>query len=98
MIPMSAPTVPFRRAAELLRQASDPTRLAVLLLLARVGERNVSAMLAELGGASQPALSHHLAILRLGRLVEPRRRGRQNVYALTAAGRALAAAAGKVVA
>jgi DNA-binding transcriptional ArsR family regulator len=98
MIPMSAPTVPFRRAAELLRQASDPTRLAVLLLLAKVGERDVSAMLAELGVASQPALSHHLAILSRGRLVEPCRRGQHNVYALTDAGRALAAAAGRLVA
>jgi DNA-binding transcriptional ArsR family regulator len=97
MIPMTAPSAPFRRAAELIRQASDPTRLAVLLLLVG-GERNVSEMLIELATPSQPALSHHLAILRHGQLIEPCRRGHHNIYALTAAGRALAAVAGRLVA
>ena len=54
-------------------------------------ERNVSELCADLGTQSQPAVSHHLALLRHGRLIEPRRSGKHNFYALTEAGRELAA-------
>ena len=53
-------------------------------------ERNVSELCADLGTQSQPAVSHHLALLRHGRLIEPRRSGKHNFYALTDAGRELA--------
>jgi DNA-binding transcriptional ArsR family regulator len=75
----------------LLKQAADPTRLQVLLLLAEQ-ERNVSTLCADLGHQSQPAVSHHLALLRHGRLIEPRRQGKNNVYSLTEEGRKLAEA------
>jgi len=78
-----------RRVAELLKQVSDPTRLQVLLLLGEK-ERNVTELCADLGSQSQPAVSHHLALLRHGRLIEPRRSGKHNYYALTEAGRELA--------
>ena len=64
----------IRRVADLLKQVSDPTRLQVLMLL-NEKERNVSELCAELGMQSQPAVSHHLALLRHGRLIEPRRSG-----------------------
>jgi len=35
---------------------------------------------------SQPATSHHLALLRHGGIIAPRRQGKNNSYALTDAG------------
>ena len=86
----------IRRVAELLKQVSDPTRLQVLMLLSEK-ERNVSELCADLGTQSQPAVSHHLALLRHGRLIEPRRAGKHNFYALTDAGRELAHVVDSVV-
>lgn len=83
------PTSQIRQAADLLKQVSDPTRLQVLMLLTEK-ERNVSELCSDLGTQSQPAVSHHLALLRHGRLIEPRRSGKHNFYYLTDAGRELA--------
>lgn len=77
-----------QRAAVLLKQASDPTRLQVIQLLS-AGERHVGALCEELG-QSQPALSHHLALLRHGGLIVPRRQGKNNFYSLTETGEELA--------
>src|ERR671932_831032 len=85
----SRPSAEIRRVADLLKQVSDPTRLQVLMLLTEK-ERNVSELCADLGTQSQPAVSHHLALLRHGRLIEPRRSGKHNFYYLTEAGRELA--------
>jgi DNA-binding transcriptional ArsR family regulator len=90
------PTAEIRRVAELLKQVSDPTRLQVLMLLSEK-ERNVTELCADLGTQSQPAVSHHLALLRHGRLIEPRRSGKHNFYALTDAGRELAQVVNSVV-
>jgi DNA-binding transcriptional ArsR family regulator len=86
----------IRRVAELLKQVSDPTRLQVLMLLSEK-ERNVTELCGDLGTQSQPAVSHHLALLRHGRLIEPRRAGKHNFYALTDAGRQLATVVNSVV-
>src|SRR5918998_395755 len=86
--PAAAPPPPpgrppvVRRGAMRWKQAAAQTRLQVLLLLAEQ-ERNVSTLCADLGHQSQPAVSHHLALLRHGRLIEPRRQGKNNVYSLT---------------
>ena len=85
-----------RARAERLKQVSDPTRLRVLLALSE-SPRNVTQLRDELGGISQPALSHHLALLRHGRLIEPSRQGKTNVYDLTNAGRELAEVVGKLM-
>jgi DNA-binding transcriptional ArsR family regulator len=90
------PTAEIRRVAELLKQVSDPTRLQVLILL-NEKERNVTELCSDLGTQSQPAVSHHLALLRHGRLIEPRRSGKHNFYALTDAGRQLAHVVNSVV-
>ena len=90
------PLAEIRRVAELLKQVSDPTRLQVLMLLSEK-ERNVSELCTDLGTQSQPAVSHHLALLRHGRLIEPRRSGKHNFYALTDAGRELAQVVDSVV-
>ena len=86
----------IRRVADLLKQVSDPTRLQVLLLLGEK-ERNVTELCSDLGTQSQPAVSHHLALLRHGRLIEPRRSGKHNYYALTEAGRELAKVVDSIV-
>jgi DNA-binding transcriptional ArsR family regulator len=90
------PSAEIRRVADLLKQVSDPTRLQVLMLL-NEKERNVSELCADLGTQSQPAVSHHLALLRHGRLIEPRRSGKHNFYGLTDAGRELAKVVDAVV-
>lgn len=80
-----------RRAASLLKQVSDPTRLLVITWLADSGEMHVGALCDRLG-QSQPATSHHLALLRHGGLIAPRRVGKNNFYSLTERGEALAEA------
>ncbi len=94
--PTGRPAPEIRRVADLLKQVSDPTRLQVLMLL-NDKERNVSELCSDLGTQSQPAVSHHLALLRHGRLIEPRRSGKHNFYGLTDAGRELAQVVNTIV-
>ena len=77
-----------RRASILLKHVSDPTRLQVILILAD-GERHVGALCSQLS-QSQPAVSHHLALLRHGGIIAPRRQGKNNFYSLTDTGTDLA--------
>lgn len=77
-----------QRAAILLKQLSDPTRLQVVMMLAD-GEKHVGALCEDLG-LGQPAVSHHLALLRHGGLIAPRRRGKNSFYGLTETGEVLA--------
>jgi DNA-binding transcriptional ArsR family regulator len=74
----------FQQAANLLKQVSDPTRLQVITLLSE-HEHNVGGLCDKLN-ISQPALSHHLALLRHGGIVERRRLGQNNFYTLTGTG------------
>jgi len=57
---------------------SDPTRLAILAALAK-GTSNVSSLCKALK-KKQPATSHHLGLLRMGRLVNGKRQGKAVVY------------------
>ena len=77
-----------QEAAILLKYVSDPTRLQIFLMLAE-GERHVGAI-SEVVEQSQPAVSHHLALLRHGGIITPRRQGKNNFYALTELGERLA--------
>ena len=74
----------MQRAAILFKQVSDPTRLQVISLLSE-GERHVGGMCDQFN-MSQPAVSHHLALLRLGGIVDRRRQGKNNFYSLTDTG------------
>ena len=76
------------KASAIFRLAGDVTRLNLLLTLAE-GERGASD-LRELLSQSQPAIGHHMAMLRHGGLIRPRRHGRQNLYSLTDRGRSVA--------
>ena len=60
---------------------SDETRLRILLYLAREGELHVTALCKRLE-QSQPAVSHHLALLRNAEIIEPRRDGKHNFYSI----------------
>jgi DNA-binding transcriptional ArsR family regulator len=89
----------IREAAELIKQAADATRLAVLMILRdHPAGMSVNGMQKELGLASQPALSHHLNLVRTGRIVRFDRRGKESIYTLTDEGRRLIGAIGALVA
>ena len=60
---------------------ADPLRLRLLLLMAEEGEINVGDLCGRVG-QSQPAISHHLALLRVAALVEVERRGKNNFYSV----------------
>ena len=60
---------------------SDETRLRILYYLTQRSELHVRA-LCELLHESQPAVSHHLALLRASGLIERRREGKHNYYGL----------------
>jgi DNA-binding transcriptional ArsR family regulator len=77
-----------QQAAILLKQVSDPTRLRIVLMLAE-GEKHAGGICKVLK-QSQPATSHHLALLRHTGIIAPRRQGKNNFYALTEAGEQLA--------
>ncbi|MGH7201730.1 MAG: ArsR/SmtB family transcription factor [Planctomycetaceae bacterium] len=66
---------------QVFKLLSDETRLRVLLYLVREGELHVTALCEKLG-QSQPAVSHHLALLRVAGLIEARRDGKHNFYSV----------------
>jgi DNA-binding transcriptional ArsR family regulator len=84
-----------KQAAILLKHVSDPTRLKIVLMLAE-GERHVGAI-CEVLDQSQAATSHHLALLRHGGIIAPRRQGKNNFYALTEPGERLASIVKNIV-
>lgn len=76
------PEIPNRVVKDLVqvfKLLSDETRLRILLFLAKQKEMHVRALCEQLG-QSQPAVSHHLALLRVAGLIEPRREGKHNYY------------------
>jgi ArsR family transcriptional regulator, arsenate/arsenite/antimonite-responsive transcriptional repressor len=66
---------------QVFKLLSDETRLRILTYLAREGELHVTALCDKLG-QSQPAVSHHLALLRVAGLIEARRDGKHNFYSV----------------
>ena len=82
----------WTEAAEALRPLSDPTRVGILALLRAGGSIDRRDNGGEpLGGMSvgdicdamdlpQPTVSHHLALLRMGRVLTRQRRGKCIIY------------------
>ncbi|MFI6088311.1 ArsR/SmtB family transcription factor [Streptomyces sp. NPDC051218] len=68
----------FAHAAEVLGLLADRTRLALLHTLGQ-GEADVMTLTAACG-AARPAVSQHLAKLRLAGLVSVRKEGRRMIY------------------
>ncbi len=64
---------------------SDATRLRIIYFLLQAEEMHVRAI-CELLGQSQPAVSHHLARLRVAGLIDSRRQGKHNFYRLLPGG------------
>ena len=64
---------------QVFKLLADDSRLRILLTLSREGEMHVSA-LCQMLGQSQPAVSHHLTLLRMAGLVGFRRAGKFNFY------------------
>lgn len=69
----------IKDVAKLFKLLADETRLRILALLAQHDECHVRA-LCDVLGQSQPAVSHHLALLRVAGLIECRREGKHNFY------------------
>jgi ArsR family transcriptional regulator len=65
--------------AQVFKLLADESRLKILLALAQDGELHVTALCALLG-QTQPAVSHHLTLLRMVGLVGYRRDGKHNFY------------------
>ncbi len=70
-----------RELAQVFKLLSDETRLRILLYLAQNNELHVTDLCGRLG-QSQPAVSHHLALLRVSGLIESRREGKHNFYSV----------------
>lgn len=64
---------------DVFRALADPTRRAIYERLMREGEQTVRA-LTDFAGVSQPAVSKHLALLKVAGLVKDRPAGRQVHY------------------
>ena len=59
----------------------DSTRIKILLLLSE-DRMNVGELCEELGGFTQPNMSHHLSLLKNSGLVDSEREGKNNYYFL----------------
>lgn len=70
-----------RDLVQLFKLLADETRLRILYFLMQEEELNVRT-LCKLLDQSQPAVSHHLALLRVAGIIECRRDGKHNFYHL----------------
>jgi ArsR family transcriptional regulator len=71
----------LHRMKDVFKMLADEHRLKIVLALAQDGELNVTA-LCRLVSQSQPAVSHHLTLMRMIGLVGFRRDGKNNFYYL----------------
>jgi ArsR family transcriptional regulator len=70
-----------KELVRLFKLLSDETRLRILYFLHNNKELNVRS-LCDLLNQSQPAVSHHLALLKVDGLIDCRREGKHNFYRL----------------
>lgn len=70
-----------KELVQVFKLLSDETRLRILMYLIHEGELHVTALCEKLS-QSQPAVSHHLALLRVAGLIEARRDGKHNFYSV----------------
>lgn len=71
-----------KRLVQVCKMLSDESRLSLMLKLHSGGEMNVGHMTDYLG-VSQPAVSHHLALMRVSGMVSAHRVGKNNIYSAT---------------
>lgn len=77
----AAPEQVVQDLVQVFKLLADETRLRILFYLTRTKELHVRA-LCDLLEQSQPAVSHHLALMRAAELIELRREGKHNFYRL----------------
>ena len=68
-----------KKLADLFRSLADENRLQIIRLLLTKGKTHVTRICEEIG-ESQPAVSHHLTLLRHANLVAYERDGKYNLY------------------
>jgi ArsR family transcriptional regulator len=73
--------VVVKELRQVFKLLADETRLRILMYLVQAGELNVSELCDRLG-QSQPAVSHHLALMRVAGLIAPRKDGKHNYYSV----------------
>ena len=78
---LESPSRSLAATADLFKLLCDPVRLRILVHLRDEGPTCVGD-LCQVLGQNQSALSHHLALLRLGGLIECERKGKRNYYAI----------------
>ena len=71
----------MKAAVDLFRLLAEPVRCQLYERLASEGELNVAALTRN-SGISQPAVSQHLAALKIGGLIESRPAGRSTFYSV----------------
>jgi ArsR family transcriptional regulator len=71
----------IQRLTTIFKLLADKSRLKIVLALAQAGQMHVTA-LKDLLKQSQPAVSHHLTLMRAVGLVNVERRGKNNFYSL----------------
>jgi len=81
--PAAVSDAAIRELSNAFKLLSDETRLRILFFLVQNQELHVTDLCDRLG-QSQPAVSHHLALLRVSGLIEPRREGKHNFYSVRA--------------
>ncbi|MCC6629358.1 MAG: winged helix-turn-helix transcriptional regulator [Chloroflexi bacterium] len=81
-----------RRLADRLKALADPTRLAILDLLAQQSAPLCVCDLTPLFDLSQPTISHHLRLLRQAGLIDTERQGIWSFFWATDTGRDVLAA------
>jgi len=72
----------IKHMCDVFKMLSDPSRLKILMALAQHGQMHVSALCDLLVTQSQPAVSHHLSLMRHTKLVRCNRQGKKNFYRL----------------
>jgi len=77
----NVPEEAIRTLVQVSRLLGDETRLRVMFYLVENGELHVTDLCERLS-QSQPAVSHHLALLRVSGLIEARREGKHNFYSV----------------
>ena len=75
-----SPVQSFDDLANFFGLLSDPTRLRIVLLLAK-GASNVTSICDKFN-LRQPTVSHHLGLLRMNRLIVGKRKGKEVIYSL----------------
>ncbi len=79
--PIKIPRDTLERLTDVFKLLADQSRLKIILALSQDSELHVTALCNVLG-QSQPAVSHHLTLMRMAKLVSVHRRGKFSYYRL----------------